>query len=135
MTTKIYKHDVWEWSRDMSMYLAGVPSRELLAVDANAKMIDLVEASTEEQKDEIVAWATELRERIHDIQIQAETTAKMIIETLGIPTEVGLWRTADLTKYLGATQKYDNNELLVSGVLAVPNLELLFEMVEPDYDE
>lgn len=131
----LYKHDVWEWSRDMSVYLGGSPSRKELAENARLQMDLLINTATEENKEEIIEWATGLRLRIAAIQEVTNDNINAILESTGITPEIGLWREAELTRYIGAAQRYENSDLLVSAVLAQPNVEILFEMVEPGYDE
>lgn len=135
MTEKLFKHDVWEWSRDMSVYIGGSPSRKAMAENAHAEMDRILETATDENKEEIIEFATGLRERIAAIQEQVNVNINAILMELDLTPEIGLWRTADLTRYLGAAQQYENSELIISSVLATPNVEMLFELVEPGYDE
>lgn len=135
MTEKLYKHDVWEWSRDMSVYLSGVPSRKAMAENAHNEMDRILETATEENKEEIIEFATDLRHKIATIQANLNVTIEAILQELELTPEIGLWRTSDLTRYMGAAQQYEQPDLLISAVLASPNVELLFELVEPGYDE
>lgn len=135
MTEKLYKHDVWEWSRDMSVYLGGSPSRKEMAELAHEELDRVLETATDENKEEIIEYATGLRERIEAIQDEINVNIGAILDELQLTPEIGLWRTADLTRYMGAAQQYANSEFLISAVLATPNVEMLFEAVEPGYDE
>ena len=125
------KHDVWEMSKTVSCYFAGDVSLK----DAMEEVVARQKAATPEEKAALHEYTALLEGQITALQIQVTATVDSIILLEGLPESLSMWRTADLTKYLGATQQYDIDELLVAAILVQPNVGLLFDRVEPAYDE
>lgn len=125
------KHDVWEMSKTVSCYFAGDVSLK----DAVEEVVARQKAATPEEKAALHEYTALLEGQLTALRVQVTATVDSIILLEGLPESLSMWRTADLTKYLGAAQQYDIDELLVAAILAQPNVGLLFDRVEPAYDE
>ena len=125
------KHDVWEMSKTVSCYFAGDVSLK----DAVEEVVARQKAATPEHKAARHEYPALLEGQLTALRVQVTATVDSIILLEGLPESLSMWRTADLTKYLGAAQQYDIDELLVAAILAQPNVGLLFDRVEPAYDE
>lgn len=125
------KHDVWEMSKTVSCYFAGDVSLK----DAVEEVVARQKAATPEEKAALHEYTALLEGQLTALRVQVTATVDSIILLEGLPESISMWRTADLTKYLGATQQYDIDELLVAAILVQPNVGLLFDRVEPAYDE
>lgn len=125
------KHDVWEMSKTVSCFFAGDVSLK----DAMEDVVARQKAATPEERTALHEYTALLEGQITALQVKVAATVDSIILLEELPESISMWRTADLTKYLGATQQYDIDELLVAAILVQPNVGLLFDRVEPAYDE
>lgn len=125
--TEVTERKVWELVRAVSLTTAGDATYEA-EMKAGFEWVDSL-GEADRAKFDTFNEALEAASR--ELSNTLAKTVVFIIEMNNLPLTTDKWREADLFTFLGAAQKYEMHELLVSAILAQPNVELFMEILEP----